>query len=321
MRARLARALDWRFRAVTARVDALLGHMQDLEQRLESVALQLRELAGDVERVQRLATSMPQAAADAATVRELVEERVQPVLRAIVDEESENRRRLHAVRGNPDYEGAYLDREPLVSITLATRDRPELLASRALPSLLAQTHTHLEILVMGDAASPDVAEAVEALGDSRVSYRNLSQRIAAHPDPARHWLVGSTMARNEAARCARGSWLLHFDDDDELRPDAIASLLEVAREQHAEVAYGGFDTHEAGGQVRRALAWPPTPGQFGWQGALIHGGLRFFERELVAAYLRLPGDLYLLDRMLRAGVRFAMLDRAVWDYFPSRSPA
>jgi glycosyltransferase involved in cell wall biosynthesis len=262
---------------------------------------------------------MPQAAADAATVRELVEEGVQPILRAIVDEESENRRRLNAVRGSPHYQDAYLDRNPLVSITLPTRDRPELLASRALPSLLAQTHTHLEVLVVGDDASPEVAEAVASLGDSRITYANLSQRISAHPDPTRRWLVGSTMARNEAARRARGRWLLHFDDDDELRPDSIASLLEVAREQRVEVAYGGFDAHHSDGQVRTALAWPPTPGQFGWQGALVHGGLRFFERELVAAYLRRPGDIYLLERMLRVGVRFAMLDRVVWDYFPSEA--
>jgi hypothetical protein len=49
----------------------------------------------------------------------------------------------------------------------------------------------------------------------------------------------------------------------------------------------------------------------------MHGGLRFFERELVAVHLELPGDIYMLDRMLRVGVRFAMLDEVVLDYFPS----
>jgi hypothetical protein len=319
MRRRLGRALDWRFRAVTARADALLGHMDSLEQRLESVTLQLHELTGGVREVQRLVAPMPQAATDVAAVRGLVEQRVEPALRAIVAEESENRRRLYALRERSDYHDAYLDPNPLVSITLATRDRPELLVSRALPSLLAQTHTRLEVLVVGDAATPNVAEAVAALGDPRVNYANLSQRLDAHPDPNQRWLVGSTMARNEAARRARGTWLLHFDDDDELRPCAIASLLELAREQRAEVAYGGFDAHHPDGQTAVALAFPPEAGLFGWQGALIHGGLRFFERELVAARLNLPGDVYLLERMLRVGVRFAMLDCVVWDYFPSAS--
>jgi hypothetical protein len=45
--------------------------------------------------------------------------------------------------------------------------------------------------------------------------------------------------------------------------------------------------------------------------------LRFFERELVATHVELPGDGYMLERMLRVGVRFAMLDAIVLDYFPS----
>jgi hypothetical protein len=146
----------------------------------------------------------------------------------------------------------------------------------------------------------------------------VTQRIVPHPDPTRHWLVASTMARNEAARRARGAWLLHFDDDDTLRPDTVAALLALARESRAEVVYGGFVEHDPQGPSVTRIAFPPVQGQFGWQGALAHGGLRFFERELVAAHLGLPGDGYMLQRMLRAGVRFALLDRVVWDYFPSK---
>jgi len=156
-----------------------------------------------------------------------------------------------------------------------------------------------------------------ALGDPRVSYANLSQRITAHTDPGKHWLVGSTMPRNEATRRARGRWLLHFDDDDHLRPDAVASLLEVVRIERAEVAYGGFEAHYPDRERVTCMSFPPRPGYFSWAGALMHGGLRFFERELFAAQLELPGDVYMLERMLRAGVRFAMLEEVLLDYFPS----
>jgi len=287
IRSTLARALDWRFGAVLARLDAVYERTERIE----------RELAA---------------------TRDLLEHRLQPMLRAIVDEDAENRRRLSALRVSPDYEAAFLVSDPLVSITVPTRNHALSLVGRALPSLLGQTHSNLEILVVGDAVEPVVAEAVAALGDSRIRYSNLSQRVIAHPDPDRHWLVGSTMARNEAARRARGQWLLHFDDDDYLRPDSIALMLNLARELRAEVAYGGFDTHAPAGEVARAIAFPPQAGLFGWQGALMHGGLRFLERELVAAHLQLPGDIYMLERALRAGVRFALLDRVVWDYFPSR---
>ncbi|MFL5911109.1 MAG: glycosyltransferase family 2 protein [Gaiellaceae bacterium] len=253
---------------------------------------------------------------DLAAVRTALDERVQPMLRAIVDEESDNRRKLYELRADPAYQSAYTDPDPLVSIVIATVGRHELV-SRALPSLLAQSHSNVEILVVGDHSPPEVAEAIREIGDARVRYWNLTQRLVAHSDSRRSWLVGSTMARNEAARRARGRWLLYFDDDDRLRPDSIARLLTVAREHQAEVSYGGFRQCDPDGRVTSHIAFPPQWGNFAWPAALVHGGLRFFERELVATHLELPGDIYLLTRMLRVGVRFAMLDDIVLDYFPS----
>jgi hypothetical protein len=297
----LGRALDWRFEAVVGKLDALANHAADLDARAGELHGQLAELTASLDRVH-------------ATL----DQRIQPVLRTIVAEESSNRRRLHELRVAPDYEAAYSQPDPLVSITVATVGQRAALIERALPSLLAQTHANLEVIVVGDAAADSVAGAVAALRDPRVRYANLSQRLAAHADPERHWSVGSTMARNEATRRARGLWLLHFDDDDHLHPDAIASLLRVARERRAEVAYGGFEQHHPKEQSVTSIGFPPRIGAFSWAGALVHGGLRFFERELVAADLELPGDMYMLERMLRAGVRFAMLDEVVLDYFPSR---
>src|SRR5437763_1349945 len=148
-----------------------------------------------------------------------IEGRVQPMLRAILDEEAENRRRLFALRDSAGYEDAFTNPDPLVSVVIATDGICEELVTRALPSLLAQTHANLEVLVVGDATDPAVEEAVRGLGDERVSFWNLSQRLVAHADRARHWLVGSTMARNEASRHARGQWLLQCDHDDMVRSD------------------------------------------------------------------------------------------------------
>jgi hypothetical protein len=308
---RIRHAVDWRLRAVVERLDSLTGRTERLEAGLEQLALATAE-------IRQLLDALPQAAEDAAAVRSELSERIEPMLRALLDDDAGNRRRLHALRDGAGYEAPFTDPDPLVSVTIATRDRPDLLVARALPSVLAQTHRRLEVLVVGDAADPAVAAAVAGVGDPRVHYANLTQRTTGHADPRQHWLVGSTLARNEAARRARGSWLLHFDDDDSLRPDAIASLLAVARETRAEVAYGGFVQHQHDGSELTVVVFPPTPWKFGWQGALTHAGLRFFERELVAVHLGIPGDAYMLGRMLRAGVRFSLLDRVVWDYFPSR---
>jgi Glycosyl transferase family 2 len=318
IRRRLREALGWRFGAVTERLDALGSRMDGLEARLVAFDDRFTELDATRDELRHLTALLGQLVENASEARTAIEQRVQPMLRAILDEESGNRRRLFELRDSAAYGEAYSDPDPLVSVVLATVGRGDLLVSRSLPSLLSQSHTNLEILVVGDAAQPEVGDAVNAIGDPRVHYANLTQRLVTHPEPERHWLVGSTMARNEAARRATGRWLLHFDDDDRLRPAAIASLLELAREHRAEVAYGGFEAHAPDGRRKPHVGFPPKGGDFAWPGALMHGGLRFFERELVAAHLQIPGDIYMLERMLRVGVRFAMLDEVVLDYFPSR---
>jgi Glycosyl transferase family 2 len=305
---RLKHAVDRRVGAVIERLDSLAGRMEALEVQVERLRVATGELARQ--------PPEPRAGAGGEELRKVLEERIEPLLRAVVDDDAGNRRRLHALRGTPEYAAPFDEPDPLVSVTLPTRNRPEPLA-RALRSLLEQTHEHLEVLVVGDAAGPEIAEAVACAGDPRVHYANLTQRIVAHPDPHRHWLVASTMARNEAARRARGAWLLHFDDDDTLRPDAVGSLLARAREERAEVSYGGFITQRPDGGGTVQLPRPPAECAVAWQGALVHRGLGYFERELVAADLGLPGDAYLMRRMLRAGVRFALLDRVIWDYFPA----
>jgi hypothetical protein len=316
IRKRLKDAIDWRFRAITNRLDSLHERADELDRRLGLLADKLGEMTVVLAQVRELTSPIPQAADGVSATHALLEQRVQPALRAILDEQAQNRRRLYRVRADNAYDEPFTDPNPLVSITVATIGRPALL-ERALPSLLAQTHANLEVIIVGDAAPPELAESITAIGDPRVHYANLSQRITAHEDPRRHWLVGSTMARNEAARCAVGRWLVHFDDDDHLRPGAIAAMLEIAGEQRAEVVYGGFEEHRPDGVSSVGLGFPPRLGCFSWAGSLVHGGLRFFERELVASELEMPGDMYLLERMLRAGVRFAPLDEVVLDYFPS----
>jgi hypothetical protein len=315
---RLGRALDWRFGGVVGRLDSLRADAARLQAQIEECNERVAGLVASVEALRQQTAALARGTAAASEqAGEIWEQRTQPLLRTLVDEDAANRRRLYDLRASRGYEDPFRDPDPLVSIAVATMGRA-LLFDRALPSLLAQTHSNLEVIVVGDAVASEIGERLAALGDPRVRFANLTQRITAHGDPRRHWLVGSTMARNEAARLARGGWLVHFDDDDHLRPDAIASLLELARTRRVEVAYGGVEEHHPDGSQRTLSGFPPRLGSFSWAGALIHGGLRFFERELVAAHLEIPGDMYALERMLRAGARFAALEAlVVLDYYPS----
>jgi hypothetical protein len=181
--------------------------------------------------------------------------------------------------------------------------------------VLAQTHERIEVLVVGDAAGPDTAAAVGQFDDSRVEYVNLTQRYD-YPDPHRHWLAATTLARNEGYRRARGCWLFDADDDDHVPDDAIERLLAHAREERLEAVQGTIREHLPDGGSRAIV---PTVAQLPLKGAVVHAHPRLFDREHVASAFGVPNDWFRGERMVRAGVRIGFVDWVTYDYYPSRS--
>lgn len=291
------------FDALIGRLDGVDGRVVELEARLDRATSSIQ---GALERSEAQLTRL-----EAATAR------AEPLLRAIVAEEAATRRRLWALRADPDYELAFEETEPLVTISVLARDRAALLLERSLASILAQSYEHLEVLVIGDDATPEVRAAVRSIPDRRVRFTNLTTRVVRETSQL-HWLAAGTLPRNEAYRLARGRWMLDFDDDDALLPTAVEDLLTVARSERAEVAYGQIRQHEPDGALRTFGEFPPQHGKFSLAAALVHAGLRIFARELHATDLGIPGDWYRTDRMVRAGVRFSFLEQPIFDYYPSR---
>jgi len=290
IRRRLARALDRRFESLHHRVEQLAQDVAGVEE----------QLRGAVARIDALA--------------ERLDAELFPTLRLLAGRDAETRRLLAEARADPAYALAFEEPEPLVTVVLPTRGRAELLRSRVLPAALGQTHTRLEVLVVGDGADPAAEAAVRETGDERVRWAGTSHRYV-YPDERRHWLAASTLARNEGYRLARGRWLFDFDDDDSLPPDAIEALLGAARQTHAEAVQGTICRHAPDGSTE--LIAPVLPDRLPLKGALVHSHLRFFEREHVASALGVPGDWFRGERMLRAGVRIELLDRVTYDYYPS----
>jgi glycosyltransferase involved in cell wall biosynthesis len=248
--------------------------------------------------------------------------RIGEMLQLVYDDEPGNRRRLAALRTAPDYADPFEADEPLVSVPIATYDAHELLRTRALPSVLGQTYSNIEVVVVGDAAPPETARVVAEFGDPRVVFRNLTVRGPYPADERALWHVAGVPPRNAAVRMSRGLWIAPLDDDDEFRPDHIERLLERARETRSEVCYGRLHCVMRDGSAFDLGTAPPSYGHFGWQAAIFHGGLRFFEMELADGLFGSPADWSLCRRMLRAGVSFSMLDAIVVDHHESKfSPA
>src|ERR1043166_1854397 len=92
---------------------------------------------------------------------------------------------------------------PLVSVVLPTYNRAHTLA-RAVRSVLAQSHRHLEIVVVDDGSTDATVALVQklALEDPRVRLVQQANR-------------GPAAARNTGVRQARGEFVAFQDSDDE----------------------------------------------------------------------------------------------------------
>ena len=239
--------------------------------------------------------------------------RIKAVLQSIQAGEWSARQRLRAMREAPTYDEPFTTDGPIVSVVIPTHERVGTLIDRALPSVLDQTYENLEILVVGDGSPPEVEAAVVAVGDARVRFHNLERR-GPYPDGSvDRWYVAGAVPRNEGVWLSRGLWIAQLDDDDAFTPDHVETLLELAVRERAEVAYGKLRCLERGKPAGELGVFPPQYGHFGWQAALFHRGLRDWDMDLTDALFEVPADWALCRRMLRAGVRFAMLDAAVVD--------
>jgi hypothetical protein len=238
-------------------------------------------------------------------------------MRRIHADEAWHRRRLRELRATPEYESAFTDPDPLISVLISTYEQLDLLRARALPSILAQEYRNFEIVIVGDCAPYEAADVTEGFAGAPIRYFNLPFRGPYPEDGRRRWLVAGTPPFNEAMARARGIWLAPFADDDEMRPNHLTALLAAARERRLEFVYGRLQQHLANGPDRVLGTFPPRLGDVGLQAALLHGHLKLFEFELADADLDVPNDWGHIERMLRAGVRTGMIDEVVTDYYPS----
>jgi glycosyltransferase involved in cell wall biosynthesis len=104
--------------------------------------------------------------------------------------------------------------EPVASIVIPTRDRPQFV-HRAVASGLAQTFREIEVIVVDDGRAVPFRSPAQ---DDRL-------RVLRHDGPQ-----GAAAARNFGMANARGEWITFLDDDDVLCPEMVEISLRAASE-------------------------------------------------------------------------------------------
>ena len=98
----------------------------------------------------------------------------------------------------------------------------------SIQSVLAQTHTNWELIIVGD-CSPDETDAeIESLPDDRIRYFK-------NPENA-----GAAVSRNLALREAKGKWIAFLDSDDLWEPDKLQKQISFMKENNYVFSYTNY---------------------------------------------------------------------------------
>jgi teichuronic acid biosynthesis glycosyltransferase TuaG len=103
--------------------------------------------------------------------------------------------------------------EPLVSVIITTYNRVKLL-EHTLNSVLNQTHTNLEIIIVSDASFDGTDKYIESISDSRLKYFKLSNNSGL-----------PSVTRNVGLKYATGEYIAFCDDDDIWKINKIEKQL------------------------------------------------------------------------------------------------
>ena len=207
---------------------------------------------------------------------------------------------------------------PLISVYCPTYNRSQLLIDRAVKSVLAQTYTNFEFIIIGDHCTDDTEESLSKIKDSRIKFYNLPYRRKRYPPTAdNHWFAGPVVPANEALSRVNGEWIARIDDDDEWHPKHLEILLKHALKHKLEFVSGDIETIQFGEKkvIRAKDESPPIGGTQTW---LYRSYLKFFKYNIDCwrkSWNRV-NDYDLQDRMYHAGVKIGYVNKVVTFVYP-----
>lgn len=117
---------------------------------------------------------------------------------------------------------------PLISIIVPVYKVEKYLA-RCVESILAQTYKNFELILVDDGSPDKCGDMCDEYAEKHSCIRVMHQENS-----------GQAAARNNAAKCANGEFIVFVDSDDYVEPDCLEYLLGLQQKYNADLAIGGF---------------------------------------------------------------------------------
>lgn len=213
------------------------------------------------------------------------------------------------------YEDSYaFSREsPLISITIPTYDRGQLLIERTLPSIYAQSYKNFEIIIVGDCCLYETETILKNIKDPRVRFVNLKKRTKYPNDPTLRWFISGVTPSNYALKISKGKWICYFDDDDIMDSGYLENLLRFAQKGNYEFVAGLYEEERDGVISIKGMRSKNVPEFGGHSTWLYRSYLSFFKYNIDSwrKSYNCPQDIDLQLRMRRSGVRMESFNKVV----------
>lgn len=240
---------------------------------------------------------------------------------------------LQAARLRHAHEYQDPNQTPLVSVCVPTYNRGPLLIERAVASVLSQTYSNLELMIVGDHCTDDTQEMLAEIKDPRLRFYNLPSRSRKYRQTVEnHWFVGGATPANKAMELARGQWIARVDDDDTWSPDHIEKLLRFAQHGGYEFVSGLYEEERFGERkvvdgvraldpyyTRRPADTNDSSPLIGGVATWLYRSYLRFLRYNVQCWRKEWNRVWDVDLSLRihgAGVRMGFLDEVVAYVLP-----
>ncbi len=159
--------------------------------------------------------------------------------------------------------------KPAVSVIVPVFSRADTIG-RALESVLSQTFSDYEIVVVDDGSTDDTCRIIEQIQTDRLTLiRHASNR-------------GPAAARNTAINASRGRWIAFLDSDDAWRPEKLERQVAILDKAAANIAAcaTGFCLHRDGRAFEVNQDIPPDR----------------FRRDILFGCTISPGSTLMVDR-------------------------
>jgi len=134
----------------------------------------------------------------------------------------------------------------MISIITPTYNRSQLLP-RMITSVLNQSFSNWELLIMDDGSSDDTETVVKSFKDSRIKY-------------VKGVNTGASLKRNEGVQLASGEYIIFLDSDDEVRNNWLKSFSNQLESKENIVVSCGWEKYNHLG-VSDSIGLPANLGE------------------------------------------------------------